>query len=1044
MRHHTLAWCLILTLVAAHISLAAQPPAEIADASTVLDAGTYVTQDGRRFAYEKRRTIVDGQQRTTLTFRHGALVLDREGMRRYEAEIQVPKVAPALLARADASPGGTLPLIVWLAEQPVAPILRRIRQAYRGELDELAAEVRAVQRTLRPPIPLDENEEQAWIALGNASRGELSASDREWLRDRAQAIESVRDAMRAEIAVAVKDAVAADQAALDLLITELGGQVARQIPLANAATLTLPAASLVRLAADPRIGRVEALAAGRPELDLQKRSLGLDVAGGFWDDGFAGATYDAGLLDTGVQQDHPALGHLRYESMVGTTDTDGHGTAIAGIIASDDAGSSFGCFTDGFFCGTAWDMDTLLVGSSDAMDVLADADWMVTTAMEGPEAINLSAGYGTADDVDYSGFDAFFDALVADAGITVCTSSGDDGVGVSTALTHPANAYNVISVANMNDQNTVSRTDDVSAASSSRGPTLSGRKKPDLTAPGELTRTTDNDWATGPDFVDVSGTSAAAPHCTGAALLLADRLGTADPLAIKAVLLNSADAWRDNGTPADTSDDGRIFRSQWNSTYGWGYLDLQEANFNATDTFTDTLGDGSGAEPTYRLYTGPLSSSEKLTLVWNRHVGRAGAGEPTAIEDLTDLDLELYPLGSNTAAVSASLLDNVEQVDGSQGGAVAKVKVSGPIDPDVGTETFVLATEDGWAEASLPVLGVGAPQRLLAPGRLGRLLVDAEVTGLPAGPLETTLTLPAGYTITEGDNPQTSSGTFAWTIQSPCTTAASTASFAVSATAYGENLTGMSQHTLQPVVEALNPDDFVMASTLERTFGMPVEDGRWSAVALRPAFGGASIDLWGDDDLCIESPYQTSTATGSGLEMVLANGDFYGDAMHQALVRGAGGGLAGPANYWIEYEPARDLTLGGPTVDAVFTDRKETIELFQIPVVAGRWYEVHATLVGLGRIDLAILGYEADRDDADIQNPTFVADFAAGPMLPSTEETYLTTLFQAQSTGVYALVLLNQVDFAGARGTWAVGAREGLFGDNFETGDTSNWSATTP
>ncbi len=1007
----------------------------------VVDAGTYTARDGRRFTFVKES--IGG--RSQVTFRSDDLVLDRAGMQRYEAAHPNPKIDPALLAQAEAAPETNLSLVVWLDHQPAVPLAREIRQAYQAELDHLAEEVRAVHRPMRPLFPLDEAEERAWIALDKASRGGLSDTAHAWLRDRAIAIEAVRDRMRSELADQIGGAVAADQAALALLVTELGGRVARQISFANAATIVIPASSLPHLVKDARIARIEALKPGRPELDLQKRSLGLDVAGGFWDDGFAGATYDAGVLDTGVQQDHPALDHLRYESMVGTSDSDGHGTAIAGIIASDDADSSFGCFTDGFFCGTAWDMDTLLVGSSDALDVLADADWMVTTATEGPEAINLSAGFGTADDVDYSGFDAFFDALVDAAGITVCTSAGDGGVAASTALTHPANAYNVISVANMNDQNTASRNDDVSAASSSRGPTLGGRKKPDLTAPGELTRTTDNDWATGPDFVDVSGTSAAAPHCTGAALLLADRLGTADPLAIKAVLLNSADAWRDNGTPADTSDDSRISGSQWNSTYGWGYLDLQEANFHAQDTFTDTLGDGSGAEPTFRLYTGFLFPDEKATLVWNRHVDRAGAGEPAAIEDLTDLDLELYTSASNLQAVSASLLDNVEQVAGTgYNRAVVKVKLNGPIDPDVGTQSFVLATEDNWTEASFPVLGIGPPHRPLAPGRRAHLIVAPEVTGSEVNTLETTVTLPPGYSILEGDNPQTSAGTFNWTIQTPCTTDPGIASFLAKANVYGEVVTRTTDYTLRPTVEALVPDSFVRRFGTERTFGLPVQDGRWSAVAMRPAASGAQLDLWGDDDLCIDSPYQTSTATGTNIEMILANGTFYGDTTHQALVRSNSGTLVDTANYWVEYEPARTLPFDGTTLDARFADRKESIELFQIPVVAGRWYEVHATLVGTGLMDVAILGYEADRDDADIQNPNFIADFASGPLLPSTEETYLSTLFQAQSTGAYALVLLNQVDFAGAQGTWAVGAREGLFGDNCETGDTSNWSATTP
>ena len=62
-------------------------------------------------------------------------------------------------------------------------------------------------------------------------------------------------------------------------------------------------------------------------------------------------------------------------------------------------------------------------------------------------------------------------------------SAGNNGFGTNT-MTVPANNYNGLTVANMNDMNSTSRSDDVITDSSSRGPTVLNRKKPDLSAPG--------------------------------------------------------------------------------------------------------------------------------------------------------------------------------------------------------------------------------------------------------------------------------------------------------------------------------------------------------------------------------------------------------------------------------------------------------------------------------------------------------------------------------------------------------------------------------
>jgi serine protease AprX len=56
------------------------------------------------------------------------------------------------------------------------------------------------------------------------------------------------------------------------------------------------------------------------------------------------------------------------------------------------------------------------------------------------------------------------------------------------------------------------------------------------------------------------------------------------------VLINNADAWSDNGTPSDSTDDGPVAGSQWNRTYGWGYLNLSNAYAYRLNVGSGTVG----------------------------------------------------------------------------------------------------------------------------------------------------------------------------------------------------------------------------------------------------------------------------------------------------------------------------------------------------------------------------------------------------------------------------------------------------------------------
>ncbi len=96
--------------------------------------------------------------------------------------------------------------------------------------------------------------------------------------------------------------------------------------------------------------------------------------------------------------------------------------------------------------------------------------------------------------------------------------------------------------------------------SSSRGPRLDGMQKPDVSAPGEEICSAKRDLHTGcccdcccDSYIDMSGTSMAAPHVTGAIALMLERNSTLTHDQVKSVLL--ANARRDSFTGANPGND---------------------------------------------------------------------------------------------------------------------------------------------------------------------------------------------------------------------------------------------------------------------------------------------------------------------------------------------------------------------------------------------------------------------------------------------------------------------------------------------------------
>lgn len=600
---------------------------------------------------------------------------------------QTGKVDPNLINNtAHLNKSQTVSVIVYLSYQPGPQIGREVRANFQPQMDVLAGQLREFQLLRKPVGILTDQQEVAFI------RNQEKQPRTQVEANLVLAIDQIENQIGAQISARLSHAILPSQEAVSQQIDAMGGRVREKLTVMNAILAELPVGAIQSLANSDLVAIVANDNPGKPEMDVSVPTIGAPT---FWAGSISGGGFDAGVLDTGVQQNHPAFAGKLFESNAGTADSNGHGTSMAGIMASADATFKGVAHTVGTIC--------VAIAGNDATS-MSGMNYIATGTVEKPEAVNYSFGNGTANTNDYAPIDQFFDGVIDTFGYMVSKSTGNGGFGSGTSITitHPAPAFNLMASANMNDFGTLSRTDDRISSSSSRGPTVSGRKKPDITSPGTSINSPNRTLG----FTAVTGTSPASPH-TGGSIILLKNAGVVDIRAAKALLLNNTDAINDNET-STTADDTWVNGSLWNKRYGWGYINLTKTFAHVTDYFMSTFAAPTSTQRRFKLYKGPMNAFDKATLVWNRHVAFGGAAYPTLVEGLSNLDLICYNRNTNGfLAQSVSAIDNVEQLSVTTANSVVlKVMTTGLFDPQVTNETFALATEEGFSVATGPVFDI--------------------------------------------------------------------------------------------------------------------------------------------------------------------------------------------------------------------------------------------------------------------------------------------------------------------------------------------------
>ncbi len=394
------------------------------------------------------------------------------------------------------------------------------------------------------------------------------------------------------------------------------------------------------------------------------------------------------IADTGLDTNHPdltgrvAATYTQFGLDPSPQDTNGgHGTHIAVTVLGNGTGDAAarGVAPSATLVMYALEHDPTgtfgRIGS--IYDMLRDAEQM--TARLSVNAWGLNGNYG-----QYTADARSVDIFVHDRkDLTPVFSVGDRGTSGASQVTSPATAKNVLAVGASTTGASGTPAAGEVANFSSLGPSLDGRVKPDVVAPGvgicsglaEEAR-----FPAGPScltgshaggnsyYMTLSGTSQATAVASGVAALtrefIREQAGLTSPSSalVKAALINGA---TDLGTPDIP-----------NAAEGWGQVNLERTvlpmdGSTVLDTFFD---DKKSLEPGFGLlYSFSLDPSHglDLTLAWTDEAGSANAAQ-TQARLVNDLDLVLIApdgtewRGNNFAqgfSVSGGVADDLNNVE---------------------------------------------------------------------------------------------------------------------------------------------------------------------------------------------------------------------------------------------------------------------------------------------------------------------------------------------------------------------------------------------
>jgi serine protease AprX len=405
----------------------------------------------------------------------------------------------------------------------------------------------------------------------------------------------------------------------------------------DAAVVTADSAELSALAADPGVHHLSGDLPVRADMSISNRSTAADQTragqagllgiGGIA--GVSGAGVGVAIIDSGISP-HAALTNrvVANVSLItgdpSVADAYGHGTHVAGIIAGAAGPAMWvtNLYTGGIAPGAHLVNVRVLGGAGSGLtsDVVAGIEWAIAHRTQyNIRVINLSLGHPVTES---AATDPLCEAVAhaAQAGIVVVVSAGNngrtaDGRTVLGSITSPGNSPYALTVGALNTWGTVDRRDDTVTTYSSRGPTRYDLAvKPDVVAPGNKIVSLEASGShlaanysflhragSGTNaYMQLSGTSMAAPMVTGEVALLLQGTAGLNPTQVKFAIQSGATFMPDHGLMGAGAGSANFWMSRKIADRGsfelvplGGLGEPSGASFWDAGTLTDRLYGGS-------------------------------------------------------------------------------------------------------------------------------------------------------------------------------------------------------------------------------------------------------------------------------------------------------------------------------------------------------------------------------------------------------------------------------------------------------------------
>src|ERR1700733_2029437 len=433
----------------------------------------------------------------------------------------------------------------------------------------------------------------------------------------------------------------------------LGGLVNQVFTLINAVAGTVVAGNVTALSNQPDVSYISLDRSVGGALDYSAEGVNAPVA---WNSGWDGTGVGVAVIDSGIYS-HPDLLSARSkqtrvvfrESFIGGVQNDdyGHGTHVAGIVAGTGATSNVPGSAH-VLRGMAPNANLLDLrvldqnGAGNDSAVIAAIQTAVNLKSEyNVRVINLSLGRPF-----YEGcaLDPLCEAVEAawQSGIVVVTAAGNLGRNGYSTILSPGNSPHAITVGAMKTEGTYTRSDDLIASYSSKGPTyIDLTVKPDIVAPGNLVVSLlapgstlaktypqnvvgpsyYSSASTGPaEYLQLSGTSMATPVVSGTVALMLQKDSTLTPDTVKARLMKTAGKTFPTSSTATDPTTGQTYTSFYAAfTIGAGYIDVAAALANYGETYFSSVSPSASYDPISKEghFVLPLTSNWRWSPQWS-------------------------------------------------------------------------------------------------------------------------------------------------------------------------------------------------------------------------------------------------------------------------------------------------------------------------------------------------------------------------------------------------------------------------------------------